>query len=93
LERAREKWKPAFPETCGVATPWVRGMENSMTVFGGVKAAVAAMIAFSAISSATAADDKITLRLADSLPVGHVIHQVITKPFIEAVEKRTNGAV
>jgi TRAP-type C4-dicarboxylate transport system substrate-binding protein len=68
-------------------------MENSMTVFGGVKAAVAAMIAFSAISSATAADDKITLRLADSLPVGHVIHQVITKPFIEAVEKRTNGAV
>jgi TRAP-type C4-dicarboxylate transport system substrate-binding protein len=64
-----------------------------MKLFGGVKAVVAVMIALSAISSSTKADDKITLRLADSLPVGHVIHQVITKPFIEAVEKRTNGAV
>ena len=64
-----------------------------MKVFGAVKAAVAAALALSAIASLAQADDKITLRLADSLPVGHVIHQVITKPFIDAIEKRTNGAV
>jgi TRAP-type C4-dicarboxylate transport system substrate-binding protein len=68
-------------------------MESGMKVFGAVKAAVAAALALSAIASLAQADDKITLRLADSLPVGHVIHQVITKPFIDAIEKRTNGAV
>ncbi|WP_158284532.1 TRAP transporter substrate-binding protein DctP [Azospirillum sp. TSO35-2] len=35
----------------------------------------------------------ITLRLADSLPSGHIIHQVITAPFIEAVKKETGGQV
>lgn len=46
------------------------------------------------VSSAVWADDtKISLRLADSLPVGHIIHDVVTKPFIEAVAKRTNGDV
>src|SRR6202000_3075160 len=28
-----------------------------------------------------------------SLPVGHIIHEAVTKPFIEAVAKRTNGDV
>jgi TRAP-type C4-dicarboxylate transport system substrate-binding protein len=68
-------------------------MENGMTLRGEVKTVLAALATLSAISSAAPADDKITLRLADSLPVGHVIHQVITKPFIDAVEKRTNGTV
>jgi TRAP-type C4-dicarboxylate transport system substrate-binding protein len=46
------------------------------------------------LSGAASADDaKIDLRLADSLPVGHIIHEAVTKPFIEAVAKRTNGGV
>jgi TRAP-type C4-dicarboxylate transport system substrate-binding protein len=67
-------------------------MENGMTLRGEVKAVVAALAILSVGASAAPADT-ITLRLADSLPVGHVIQQVITKPFIDAVEKRTNGTV
>lgn len=33
------------------------------------------------------------LRLADSLPAGHVIHQVLTKPFIDAVDKLSKGQI
>lgn len=39
------------------------------------------------------AQEKITLRLADTLPVGHVIHEIIGKPFTELVSKATNGQV
>ena len=35
----------------------------------------------------------ITLRIADSLPAGHVIHDVVTKPFIDEVEKESNGKI
>ncbi|MEW6641926.1 MAG: TRAP transporter substrate-binding protein DctP [Pseudomonadota bacterium] len=41
--------------------------------------------------AARAEDAAITLRLADSLPIGHVIHESVTKPFIAAVEQRTGG--
>ena len=34
-----------------------------------------------------------TLRMADSLPAGHIIHQVLTKPFIDAVDKASRGQV
>jgi TRAP-type C4-dicarboxylate transport system substrate-binding protein len=53
------------------------------------------LIAFAAMASSAARADEptITLRLADSLPVGHIIHEAVTKPFIEAVEKRTDGKV
>jgi TRAP-type C4-dicarboxylate transport system substrate-binding protein len=44
-------------------------------------------------NAARAEEPTVTLRLADSLPVGHIIHEAVTKPFIEAVEKRTNGKV
>lgn len=37
--------------------------------------------------------EKMTLRLGDSLPVNHIIHEAVTKAFIEAVAKRTNGEV
>ena len=37
--------------------------------------------------------ETITLRLADSLPSGHIIHRIVTKPFIDAVEKETGGQV
>ena len=39
------------------------------------------------------AQDKIILRLGDSLPVGHVIHEAVVKPFIAAVMARTDGQV
>ena len=40
-----------------------------------------------------AAQEKITLRLAESLPSGHVIHELVAKPFMELVTKATNGQV
>jgi TRAP-type C4-dicarboxylate transport system substrate-binding protein len=46
-----------------------------------------------ASGTARADEPTITLRLADSLPVGHIIHEAVTKPFIAAIEKRTNGKV
>ncbi|WGS18874.1 MULTISPECIES: TRAP transporter substrate-binding protein DctP [unclassified Bradyrhizobium] len=39
------------------------------------------------------AQTNITLRLADSLPSGHVIHEFVGKPFSELVGKLTNGQV
>jgi TRAP-type C4-dicarboxylate transport system substrate-binding protein len=53
------------------------------------------LMAFAAMAPnfAHADEPTITLRLADSLPVGHIIHEAVTKPFIEAVEKRTDGKV
>jgi TRAP-type C4-dicarboxylate transport system substrate-binding protein len=55
---------------------------------------VAAALAISlAVGGARAEGAKITLRLADSLPTGHVIHEVVTKPLIEAVGRRTDGRV
>jgi len=40
-----------------------------------------------------AAQEKITLRLAESLPQGHVIHELVAKPFMDLVTKATNGQV
>ncbi len=34
---------------------------------------------------------EITLRMGDSLPVGHVISETATKPWIDLVEKKSNG--
>ena len=46
-----------------------------------------------ASASSSSAQEKITLRLADSLPSGHVIHELVAKPFMELVTKATNGQV
>ena len=46
-----------------------------------------------ASASSASAQEKITLRLADSLPSGHVIHELVAKPFMELVTKATNGQV
>ena len=54
----------------------------------GLVAGLAAMAA-----SVAQAQDKITLRLADTLPNGHVIHELAGKPFAELVTKLTNGQV
>jgi TRAP-type C4-dicarboxylate transport system substrate-binding protein len=58
-----------------------------------MKSILTALVAAAMLSGAARADDKIALRLGDSLPVGHIIHDVVTKPFIAAVAKRTNGDV
>lgn len=34
-----------------------------------------------------------TLRVADSLPSNHIIHQIATKPFIDAVTRLSNGTI
>ena len=44
-------------------------------------------------TGAASAQEKITLRLADTLPNGHVIHELAGKPFAELVTKLTNGQV
>jgi TRAP-type C4-dicarboxylate transport system substrate-binding protein len=48
---------------------------------------------FVALFGSTALRAQTVLRIADSLPVGHFITQVITKPFIEQVEARTQGRI
>jgi len=52
-----------------------------------------AAAALALCSGAAQAQEKITLRLADSLPSGHVIHELVGKPFSELVTKATNGQV
>ena len=49
--------------------------------------------ALTAAPSLAHAADTITLRLADSLPSGHVIHELVGKPLSELVTKMTNGQV
>jgi TRAP-type C4-dicarboxylate transport system substrate-binding protein len=60
-----------------------------------MKTVLTGLIAVAAVvSGAARADDvKVSLRLADSLPIGHIIHEAVTKPFIDAVARRTNGDV
>ena len=42
---------------------------------------------------AAAADDVITLRIADSLPSGHFLYDAVTRPFIQAAEQASNGRI
>jgi TRAP-type C4-dicarboxylate transport system substrate-binding protein len=51
-----------------------------------------ALVPFS-VASVLAQAQPITLRIADSLPAGHVIHTVVTKPFMEEVEKESKGQI
>lgn len=44
-------------------------------------------------ASPAMSQEKITIRLADSLPTGHVIHELVAKPFMELVTKASNGQV
>lgn len=54
---------------------------------------VALMAAVGAVSFARADDKPITLKVADALPSGHIVHQFILKPFMEGVTKASNGRV
>ncbi|MFV0472853.1 MAG: TRAP transporter substrate-binding protein DctP [Pikeienuella sp.] len=58
---------------------------NKQSCFGAVIAA------FALTGPAVAAE--ITLRVADSLPIGHYASEYMLKPFMEHVEKATNGKV
>jgi TRAP-type C4-dicarboxylate transport system substrate-binding protein len=58
-----------------------------------LKSAGIAALVLAGSASASLAQEKITLRLADSLPAGHVIHEMVAKPFMELVTKATNGQV
>jgi TRAP-type C4-dicarboxylate transport system substrate-binding protein len=55
--------------------------------------AIVAAIVLTVGTSAAVAQEKITLRLADSLPSGHVIHELVAKPFMELVTRATDGQV
>ena len=57
------------------------------------KRSVLAAALLAAATCPAAAQEKITLRLAESLPAGHVIHELVAKPFMELVTKATNGQV
>ena len=46
-----------------------------------------------AAGASMAQDKKIVLRLADSFPSGHFLHQHGTRPWMEQVTRATNGAV
>jgi TRAP-type C4-dicarboxylate transport system substrate-binding protein len=52
-----------------------------------------AVVILAISASPSSAQEKITLRLADSLPAGHVIHELVAKPFMELVTRATNGQV
>jgi TRAP-type C4-dicarboxylate transport system substrate-binding protein len=54
---------------------------------------ILASAVLAAVAGPAAAQEKITLRLAESLPAGHVIHELVAKPFMELVTKGTNGQV
>ena len=58
-----------------------------------LKSTALAALLFAGSVAAASAEDKIVLKLADSLPAGHVIHEMVAKPFMELVTKATNGQV
>jgi TRAP-type C4-dicarboxylate transport system substrate-binding protein len=59
-----------------------------------LRATSALILVAAAIATAPAgAQQKLTLRVADSLPVGHIITESATKPWIELVGKLSGGAI
>ncbi|MFK4446063.1 TRAP-type C4-dicarboxylate transport system substrate-binding protein [Caballeronia udeis] len=54
---------------------------------------LAALFGASFALSASVAWGQTTLRLADSLPAGHVIAQLVTKPFMDQVQKESGGRI
>lgn len=52
-----------------------------------------APLALTACGGAVVADATVTLRIADSLPHGHVLHRLMTIPFMQEAERRSGGQV
>lgn len=59
------------------------------TIFAGISASALAIIA----SMAAPASAQVTLKVADSFPVGHYVTEYMTKPWMEEVTAKTNGKV
>jgi TRAP-type C4-dicarboxylate transport system substrate-binding protein len=57
------------------------------------RAALLVGAAVAALGAATGSADTLQLKLADTMPAGHTIHQTVTKPFIAEVERAANGEV
>ncbi|MFY0634023.1 MAG: TRAP transporter substrate-binding protein DctP [Vannielia sp.] len=57
------------------------------------KKAIMAALATTALTATTASAQEITLRTADSLPVGHYMFETVLKPMQEATTEATGGAV
>lgn len=72
-------------------------MTRFLLTMGRQALCLAALLACSTLdpppSAAAAPSAPMVLRLADGMPSGHVIDRLIIEPFIQEVEKRTNGQV
>ena len=68
---------------------------NAITLRAGGRlfAVAAAALLAAACGRPVATPAGVTLRIADSLPHGHVLHRLMTTPFMEAVDRRSNGEV
>jgi len=51
------------------------------------------IVVLAALVPASAHADKITLRLADGLPSGHIIDRLVIEPFIKQIAAETHGEV
>ncbi len=58
-----------------------------------IKATMLGALALAVTSGAADAQSKVTLRVADSLPVGHIISASATKPWIELVRELSKGSI
>ena len=58
-----------------------------------IRSSVVATLFLATASSGALAQEAITLRLADSLSNGHIIHELVGKPLMEGVTKATGGKV
>lgn len=58
-----------------------------------IGAAAVALLALAGAGGPTSAQSKVTLRVADSLPVGHIISTSATKPWIELVKELSKGNI
>jgi TRAP-type C4-dicarboxylate transport system substrate-binding protein len=65
--------------------------ETKMTRLKHVLASFAMAALLAGPTAATA--ETVTLRIADSFPTGHVFHKVLTRPFMEEVEKVSKGTI
>jgi TRAP-type C4-dicarboxylate transport system substrate-binding protein len=55
---------------------------------------VVSLLALTCGASFVRADDKpITLKVADALPNGHIVHQFILRPFMDGVTQASNGKI
>lgn len=67
-------------------------MNNCKQIIFGIMF-LASVFATLATNREAIAANVLELKIADSLPNGHMIHSAVTKPFIEAVERESKGQI